>query len=214
MSGPIPFDAYKATWAVGGHVAIYPVDKKHGFERFSFTDMQLEALIDTAIKGAIAATRKAIESSPAPVQPDMGNHISENIAAALLTAHGVCPHSTGTPAWAQWLADAVAGVQLQAEPVAVAVPCDYATRDGRLNGVNVTLVLLGNDKEIAAGEIALYLGAAPVAQADKLDAERYRWLRSTTQRIVNRHGDKVDVTPEIMDSTIDDNILAAMKGTP
>ena len=56
-------------------------------------------------------------------------------------------------------------VQPRPGPVAVAVPCDYATLDGRLNGVNVTLVLLGKNKEIAPSEIPLYASAAPVAQS-------------------------------------------------
>ena len=68
MNESIPFNAYKVTEAVGGHVASFPFGTGNTHDRFSFTDTQLEALIDTTIQGAIAVTIKAIEPSLTPVQ--------------------------------------------------------------------------------------------------------------------------------------------------
>lgn len=111
-----------------------------------------------------------IEPHPAPVQPEtQASEFSDHAMGLADTYATASNEGSGPEDWITPRANldhflrTSQSVQPQSEPVAVAVPCDYATRDGRLNGVNVTLVLLGNDKEIAAGEIALYAGAAPVA---------------------------------------------------
>ena len=130
------------------------------------------------LDGVASVPYAAIEPSPSPVQPETFNSAEfdgiEKLAHRIAWRYKKSSDPAHSDTWtfnaatlAQFARAVSESVRPQAEPVAVAVPCDYATRDGRLNGVNVTLVLLGNDKEIAAGEIALYAGAAPVAQADE-----------------------------------------------
>ena len=129
------------------------------------------------------------------------------------TAHGVCPHSTGTPLWARWLADAVAPVQTQAEPVA------WAT----IQKIDGTKLL--EKAEVATNPdyikvhrewlwVPLYAGAAPVAQAEP-DAARFVYLMSDlagSNRVVrNALLDRLAVMSYSAGCAAID---AAMKGTP
>ena len=104
-------------------------------------------------------------------------------------------------------ADQAESVQPQAEPVA------WATIQ-KIDGSEILekFEVASNPDYIKVHRewlwVPLYAGAAPVAQADKLDAERYRLLRRGQHwSVVNGIGDTL--RGEALDAAID----AAMKGT-
>ena len=65
--------------------------------------------------------------------------------------------------------------------------------------------------------VPLYAGAAPVAQADKLDAEMFRWFmlgdRTTTDALLDLHMRQLNDDKPTLDEWRT-AINAAMKGTP
>ena len=102
-----------------------------------------------------------------------------------------------------------APVQPQAEPVAEIIECSKM-------GQQTVKEIDGRWKFLDYGT-KLYAGAAPVAQADKLDAEMFRWFmlgdRTTTDALLDLHMRQLNDDKPTLDEWRT-AINAAMKGTP
>lgn len=58
-------------------------------------------------------------------------------------------------------------IEHDGEPVAVAIPCEYKTRDGHIDGKSVTLLCLDGTTEIGQNELPLFTHPEPAQSVER-----------------------------------------------
>lgn len=155
-----------------------------------------------ALSQKMEALRTAIQQAEAQ-QPSSKEHLFE------LWWEAHMPNATQEQAWTAFTAAVASnGVGIAAQQPATGEPVGQVS--DLFPSVRNKLHAQGFDSDAP-----LYTHPAPSLPGDVVrDAERYRWLRSTTNAFTNSKGERIDVklNPEVWDEAIDAAMLAAKEG--